>query len=88
MSAAATSTRWMTPPQVADELGVDVHKILKWIDAGELAAVNVAENCFGRPRYRISSGSLEQFLAGRVTTKTPKMKRRRKANSYVPKYYQ
>jgi hypothetical protein len=67
-------------------LGIDPAKVVAWIRRGELTAVNVAEFTGGRPRYRISPESLQQFLARRQTTPAPKpVCRRRKC--FTRKYY-
>ena len=45
---------YRTPPEYAEELGVNENKVLGWIRSGELAAVNTAQNRGGRPRWKIS----------------------------------
>lgn len=87
MSVAAPS-RWLSPPQVAEQLGIDPEKVIAWIRRGELNAVNVAENIGGRPRYRIDPQELAAFLQRRSTSPAPKPVRRRKASGYTPKYFQ
>ena len=56
---------WLTPPQLAKQLGVDAQKVLGWIRSGELRAVNVAERACLRPRWRISAEAIEEFLRRR-----------------------
>jgi excisionase family DNA binding protein len=56
---------WLTPPQLAKQLGVQAEKVLGWIRAGELRAVNVAERASRRPRWRISAEAFEEFLRRR-----------------------
>jgi len=86
MSDVNATNRWLSPPQVAEQLGIDPGKVIAWIRAGQLAAVNVAENVGGRPRYRIAPEALESFLAGRSTTPQPKPARR-KAATFKRKYF-
>lgn len=61
-------SKWLTPPQLAKQLGVDSQKVLTWIRNGELRAVNVAERLTMRPRWRISSAALEEFLRRRESS--------------------
>jgi excisionase family DNA binding protein len=42
---------WLTPPEIAKELRCRTSKPIRWIEAGELPAVNVSEGA--RPRYRV-----------------------------------
>jgi excisionase family DNA binding protein len=61
-----TSPRWLTPPQLAEMLGVEPAKVLAWINRGELRAVNVADKKNGkRPRWRISEEAVDSFLRQR-----------------------
>ena len=64
----ATSPKWVTPPQFARQLGVSAEKVLLWIRNGELRAVNVADRLAGRPRWRLSPESIEEFLRRRQST--------------------
>ena len=69
---------YVTPPRVAKQFGVDVHKVLGWIRSGELHAVNVGDGS-KRPRYRISPSDLAVFeLARSVQPPAPWIRRRRK----------
>ncbi|HEV8068654.1 MAG TPA: helix-turn-helix domain-containing protein [Planctomycetaceae bacterium] len=81
------SASFLTPPQIAAQLGVKSSKIGKWIDKGELSAVNVAENRSGRPRWKISRESFAAFLAARANRPVAKAPRRRKAALYVQEYF-
>ncbi|MGH7137562.1 MAG: helix-turn-helix domain-containing protein, partial [Pirellulales bacterium] len=56
---------WLTPPQLAKQLGVQAEKVLGWIRSGELRAVNVADRAGRRPRWRISAETIEEFLRRR-----------------------
>ena len=79
--------RWLTPPQVAAQLGVDPGKVIGWIRRGELTAVNVAESLGGRPRYRISPDALKDFLKRRQTGPQERPTRRRRTKDFERKYY-
>ncbi|MCA9185000.1 MAG: helix-turn-helix domain-containing protein [Planctomycetales bacterium] len=67
--------RMMTPPEVARLLKVKPHKILAWIQSGELRAINVAAKLGGRPRYRVTVEDLRAFTSGRVVGPPPTVKR-------------
>jgi hypothetical protein len=60
---------WLSPPQVAEQLGVDPSKVIGWIVRGELVGVNVATRATGRPRWRVSPSELAAFLARRQSTR-------------------
>lgn len=61
MSTARALPRWMTPPQIARILAVDVHSLLADIRAGRLVAIDVRRPGASRPRYRISPEALEAY---------------------------
>ena len=64
LSPAATSQRRkLTPPQYAQQLGVDTAKVLKWIRSGELREFNAATNPSGKPRYLIDVADAAAFEA-------------------------
>ncbi len=78
MISTTSPPRWLTPPQVAEQLAVDPAKVLTWIRSGALAAVNVGEGPL-RPRFRVSPEALSDFLRRRQTTPpTPRPRRRRR----------
>jgi hypothetical protein len=78
VSAHENIPRWLTPPQLAQMLGIDPIKVIGWIKRGELAAVNVAKNNGWRPRWRISPEALEAFLKPRTARPEVKPERRRR----------
>lgn len=57
--------KFFTPPQLAEEWGVDADKVLALIRSGQLVAVNMVTTTGGRPRYRISAEEAEAFLKRR-----------------------
>ncbi len=65
MSRRTPGRRNLTPPLVAQELGVAVAKVIGWIRAGELQALDLANRGSTRPRYSISPESLEAFKKAR-----------------------
>lgn len=70
----------LTPPDIAQEYGVNVSKVLQWIRSGELRAANLAARVGGRPRYRISAADLQAFIDARsaAAVSTPRQARRRR----------
>jgi excisionase family DNA binding protein len=54
---------WMNVEQVADELGVHVETIRKWIRENQLNAVSLGR----RGGYRIRRSALEDFMRRRET---------------------
>jgi hypothetical protein len=55
----------ISPQQLADRWGIDVHKVLAWIHRGELTAINVAANKRGKPQFRIDERDIELFERNR-----------------------
>jgi predicted site-specific integrase-resolvase len=80
MKRTASTTdadRWVKPPQLARELGVDPATVIAWIRSGELAASKVGMGK-RRPRYIIDRHELEKFMVfrrpkpGVVQTRRPR----------------
>lgn len=69
-----------TVPELARRYRVGEDKIRRWIDAGELAAINVATTTSGRPRYLISEEAIADFERRRssIIHHTPTTSRRRR----------
>lgn len=83
-----TSTRYLTPPQVAELLGVNPGKVIGWIRGGELRATNVAAKLTGRPRWRISPGDLAIFEQRRsAIAPAPKSRPRRSSAATVIEFF-
>lgn len=83
MSRSADTHAYLTPPEIARLLRVSESKILLWIRAGRLSAVNVSEG--QRPKFRVRREDLDQFLAGRVVT--PQIRQAsRKSRLEIPHY--
>jgi hypothetical protein len=64
--------KFFTPPQLAEEFGVDADKILGWIRSGQLVAVDMVATQGGRPRYRISAEEAQAFQKRRSSAPPPK----------------
>ena len=81
---------YYTVPQFAKALGVNASKVLTWIHAGDLEAVDVsAKPGSGRPRWRISREALERFERSRSSyskAQKPATPRRRRSSATVPQY--
>ena len=67
-----------TPPQLAKRYGVSTDKIVRWILAGELSAMNLATVTTGRPRYKITQAAVEAFEARRAILSPPTRPRRKR----------
>lgn len=80
--------RWLTPPQIARQLGVSPDTIASFIRSGELRAVNLARPGAHRRRYHIAPEELDRFLASRATSPPPPPPpRRRKPSAGVIKFF-
>jgi hypothetical protein len=70
-------TKYLTPPQVAKQLGTDANRVLLWIRSGALKAFNLSEG--DRPRWKVSPEDLAAFLeskSNRANQEPPTRKRR------------
>ncbi|MHB8951802.1 MAG: helix-turn-helix domain-containing protein [Pirellulaceae bacterium] len=80
-----TLDAYSTPPKIAALYTVKPAKVLKWIETGELVAINLAESPNGRPRWRVSPEALADFERRRSSRPPiPRAKKRRLPE--VPKY--
>lgn len=66
----------LSPQQYAKRLGIDRGKVIKWIDGGQLAAINAATNPNGRPRWRIPEEAIEDFERRRANPAAAPTQRR------------
>jgi excisionase family DNA binding protein len=62
---SAKTERYLTPPAVAEKLGVDADTVRGWINAGELHAIDVAQRGCRRRRWRIAPSDLAAFERSR-----------------------
>lgn len=68
-----------TPPKLAKRYGISVDKVIRWILAGELSAMNLATTTSGRPRYKITQEAVEAFEARRaILTPPPRIHRKKR----------
>lgn len=79
--------RAMTPPELARLWAVDPDKIRRWIDAGELEAVDLSASQGQRPRWHILPAAAEAFLARRANRRPAKSTRRRRAAAPAKTYF-
>lgn len=80
----------LSPPAVAQRLGVDRHKVVHWIDSGELAAINVAATGAAKPRWRVDQTDLQAFLVKRRSAgpaQKPQRQKRPKLPSGFAAYF-
>jgi len=61
--------KMLTVQAVADEFFVDQERVLAWIHAGELQALDVASPGSRRPRWRILRTALDEFMTARRNKK-------------------
>lgn len=62
----SSTTRKLTPPQIARMWGISPEKVLAWIRSGELRAFNISRHPHGRPRYLVDIDDLAEFEANRA----------------------
>jgi len=74
--------QFLTVPEVARLLRTRESRVLSWVRAGRLPAINLSEG--QRPRYRIARQALDDFLASRAVTPAARPVRRERLA--VPKY--
>lgn len=74
---------YYTPPQVAKLLKVRRDKVVRWIKAGKLRAIDVAEGG-SRNLYRVSQAALDEFeKAQQVKSLPPSPRRQRRPSEDV-----
>ena len=76
----------LTPPEFGRRFRVSAAKVIGWILAGELAAINVANAGSRRPRYRISRESAQEFERRRNVLLRPRPARRRRQSAAVKEF--
>jgi len=81
----------ITPAALAQRWGVTVKKVLAFIDAGELIALNLAVNARGeKPRYRIKESDIAAFeeqRRSRPVNPRPTRRRRQAKDETVIEFY-
>ena len=77
----------ITPPVYARRLGVSQTKVLRWIMAGELPAMNAATRVGGKPRYLIDEADIVDFEQRRQAAAVSRQLSQRPRKSVgVPQY--
>lgn len=77
--------RKLRPAQIARAWGIAERKVIGWIRAGELPAINVGNGKTGRPRFLIDKADLEAFEKRRAVVPTEQRRKLRSKRS-VPQY--
>lgn len=77
--------RAITPPAYAARLGIHVARVLAWIRAGELAAIDVGDRT--RPRWRILPDAIAQFERRRAAKPPAPPAPRRKKDPAITEYF-
>lgn len=83
----ATATKWLTPPEIAEAMGVGASTVIGWIRSGELAALDVARRDSRRPRYRIAEADFEAWKEGRRVRPPAPKARRRRSDPSITQYF-
>ena len=83
----AVQRQFLSPPKVAELLGVGVAKIHYWIEAGELEAVNLASDHGKRPRWGVSLDSVERFKERRLAIQRSKPANKRPRRPFESRRY-
>ena len=65
---AASLPAVMSPRELAKFLGVSKDKVLGWIHAGQLHAIDVRSSDSSRPQYRIPGDAIQAFSAARSSS--------------------
>ncbi len=74
----------LTPPQVAEQLGVAPETVVTWIKNGELKAANLATS--SRPRYAVTPEDVQDFLKKRQPQPPVQPKAARRVKSGYDKF--
>ena len=61
MTTSTTEPRGVTPNELATLLRVSINKVLTWIKAGELPAINTASRQGGKPRFVVLPHHLAEW---------------------------
>ena len=68
---AASLPTVMSPRELAKFLGVSKDKVLGWIHAGQLHAIDVRSSDSSRPQYRIPGDAVQAFSTARSNITLP-----------------
>jgi excisionase family DNA binding protein len=74
--------------QICERFNVTQQTVLRWIQDGQLAALNVARRLGGkRPTWRVSEQAIEAFEALRTATPPPPRSTRRRRQTEGIRFY-
>ena len=80
--------KWLTPPMIAEQLGVTSERVRGWILAEQLRAINLSDS--SRPQWKVAVEDFKEFcdLRANVASKKknprqPFGKRRRKSTDAI-----
>lgn len=73
---------YLSPPEIACELGIAHQKVLAWIESGELPAVDISTRRNKRRRFKVRRSDFDAFLANR-SAKPRTVAHRRKTAAHV-----
>jgi hypothetical protein len=82
-----TSRQKISPPELAARWGIDPAKVIAWIRAGELRAIDASTHPGGRPRYLIDVADILIFEQRRSATPAPAAPRRRRKPEGVIEFF-
>jgi hypothetical protein len=77
-STEPTAQRGLTTADVANRFRVGEDKVRRWIETGELHAINTATVICAKPRWVITADALAAFERRRSSAPLPKPARRRR----------
>jgi hypothetical protein len=80
------AARWLHAREIAQQLAIKPERVIAWIRAGQLRAVNVGDGLV-KPRFRIAPADLENFLAARAVQPPVRPARRQRADPAITEYF-
>jgi transposase len=86
-SDSLDTTRGSTTRDLAQRFRVSEEKIRKWIELGEIVAINTAAARCGRPRWIITPEAVAAFERRRAGGPTPKPQRQKARPQTATDYY-
>ena len=81
------ATRGRSVRETAAFLRVSKDKVLTWIRAGKLKAINTIDSALAKPRYVVLPQHLDEFVRSRTTSAPVKREPRRKPQAGVVDFY-
>ena len=79
---------WLTPPEVGRRYGIKPDRVIRFIRAGLLRAIDVASPGSRRPRFRIHEADLVAFEVSReVRPRQRKSYRKRRSKGDVIEFF-